>query len=194
MRVPSRGRALAVSVLASLASSVTLAPSPAVATNAVSANPAGSAYRLSVPVRANNNNFRITWQPGGDLTDRLIADGTVTLSDDEESYTIMGELSIGGSYQNCNYFHGGTKMSVRRDGEEYNPATDSAKRWGWQRISEERTCNALHDGGTLHFEYTGRWEPLDERVLIDIRANPIIGSYSYSDNAKCERSGKTFEC
>ncbi|MFF4605093.1 hypothetical protein ACFY12_20455 [Streptomyces sp. NPDC001339] len=191
MTVQFRDRALAASVLVGLVSSLSLAASPVAAAQRA-ASPAGStAHRVAIPVQDDASNFRISWQPGGSDTDLLIAQGTVTVSDEKESYTIEGELSIGGSVQNCNWFHGGTKMSVRRDGEEWAP--QGSERWGWKQISEERTCNELHFK-PVHFEYTGKWDVGDLAVLIDIRSNPIVGSYMYSDNARCAMQAGKLNC
>ncbi|MFJ8098050.1 hypothetical protein [Streptomyces griseofuscus] len=161
----------------------------------VAVNPAGgTAYRLAVPVQGDGNNFHVYWAPEGNSAESVTADGTVTLSGDQKSYKIAGNLSMSGAsaQTQCKYFHGGTTMSVRRDGEEWTPS--GPKRWGWKRISDERACNDLINAQPMHFEYTGQWDLGDDRVLIDIRSNPYVGSYMYSGNARCERRVEKFNC
>jgi hypothetical protein len=192
MTVPSRVRALGIFVLVGLASSLPLSAAPVAAAQETVNLVGGTEYHAAIPVQGNGNNFSIAWQPGGNGTDILNAEGTLTLSKDQNSYTIAGKLSISTrESQNCNYFHGGTKFGVRRDGEEWDPS--GTKRWGWKLISEERGCNDLQRS-PVNFTYTGKWDVGDERVLIDIRSNPIVGSYNYSGNAKCERWGEKFNC
>ncbi len=175
-----------------LSSILSFSASPAAAEHGSPKSAPSAAQGVAVPVQEGSNHFSIGWQPGGENTEYLHAKGTVTLSEDQKSYTIEGSLSVNLSSQNCKHFSGGTTIGVRRDGEEYG--TPEPTRWGWKLISEERGCNDLMQHDPMKFKYTGAWDAGDLTVLLDIRSNPVIGSYRYSSNARCERSGTQFNC